>query len=166
MFLEKNVVHPTVEFLKKEYAVTWEGMGKILSDRMKTLGQKINLSPANVRNFSTSRSSAWWFWPQISDLVLNFWNEERSKASTPQELMNVDLKFSGLFSEDLKNVYSLWHMMLTVDEERRKECVILRTSVALTNSTLSSHEAFFGCEFPRIDAVEEYVRTYLLAPEE
>lgn len=155
MFIQKDEVHPTVQFVKDEYGVTWKEMGVILSDKMFTLGYELSLSPANVRNFATSRSSAWWFWPRISEIVVGIWEIDRKASANEDDVREVDLKYSGLFSEDLKAVYSLWH---TIKKESQKyngkECSLLPSILTLTNSVVNEHQSFFGIEFPLIEGLD------------
>ncbi len=150
MFIQKEEVHPTVQFVKDEYKVTWKDLGKILSDRMSTLGYEVNLSAANVRNFATGRSAAWWFWSRISEIVIGIWSGERERASTPLELRNIDLKFSALFSEDLKSTYGFWYEVKEMSQEERDNCKAIAHGLALANSILNENEAFFGTEFPKL----------------
>ncbi|WP_127471941.1 hypothetical protein [Thiomicrorhabdus aquaedulcis] len=150
MFTQKDTIHPTVQYIRDAHNLTWKGLGKVLDDKMAEFGYSISLSPANVRNFATSRSNAWWFWPRISEMVIKDWDEKRDKAESPDELKNIDLNFSELFSEDLKVIYGLWHIALTVSEEKREECKIFAGCMALSNSIINSHEIFFGCKFPGI----------------
>ena len=156
MFIQKDEVHPTVQFIKEEYDITWKEMGAILSDKMRTLGYSVTLSPANVRNFATSRSSAWWFWPRISEIVVGMWKVDREKALTEEGLKEIDLKYSELFSEDLKAVYSMWHLIKQESKKHNSNnCSLLPPIFVLTNSVVSDHEAFFGIEFPLIKELTE-----------
>jgi hypothetical protein len=150
MFIQKEEVHPTVQFIKNEYKVTWKEIGKILSDKMSTLGYEVHLSAANVRNFATGRSAAWWFWARISEIVMGIWNSERETASTPAELRNIDLKFSALFSEDLKSTYGFWYEVKKMSKEERNNCKAIEHGLALSNSIFNENEAFFGADFPKI----------------
>ncbi|GAB6071588.1 hypothetical protein JCM30760_26860 [Thiomicrorhabdus hydrogeniphila] len=165
MFIEKGVVHPTVEFIREKYDITWKELGSILQDRMATMGYELKLSPSNVRNFATSQSVAWWFWPRISEIVLGFWEQERQQSTTIEEKTNADLEFSGLFSEDLRAVYALWYAILEDDSFDRINSKTIRPCIVITNALLRDCEAFFGCEFPRIQEFEEFNKSCLLVSE-
>lgn len=158
MFIEKNdAVHPTVQFLKDTYDVTWGELGKILSQRMGTLGYETAPSAANIRNFATSRSSAWWFWPCISELVIGFWEMELEESTGEQESRQADLKYSYLFSSDLQAVYSFWHSVQDLPTKERESCSIVHTGQVLANSVLNDHERFFKVKFPNITGNREII---------
>lgn len=148
IFLEKDVVHPTVQFVKDEYQITWKELGDILVGKMSSLGYEINLSPANVRNFATSRSSAWWFWGCISDIVVGMWRLKRQEAKSYAERKNIDLEFSELFSDNLQAAYAFLYAVQEEDEPNSK---IAAPAKVMSNSIVNEHEEFFSISFPTLD---------------
>lgn len=109
----KDAVHPLVEYLRKEeLEMTWQDFGSYLSNELSKKGHDINISPGNARNFACFRSTTWWFWSLISELVVSSWVEKRTSAQSIEEFTSIDIFYSSLFSESFAEVYRLWHSLL------------------------------------------------------
>jgi hypothetical protein len=148
-FVEKEVVHPTVEFLRDSYKVTWKELGEMLSEKMLDKGYEVNLTPANVRNFASGRSAAWWFWPEISKMIFKLWQDERERYKG-QDLEQTDLNFAKLFSEDLMQVYGLWYALKKEGSHNASYRKINAIALSLANIVMNEHEEFYGNSFPRV----------------
>lgn len=148
-FVEKEVVHPTVVFLRDSYKVTWKELGEMLSEKMGDMGYEVNLTPANVRNFASGRSRAWWFWPEISKMIFKLWQDERERYKG-QDLEQTDLTFAKLFSEDLMQVYGFWHALKKERSHNASYRKINAIALSLASIVMNEHEEFYGNYFPRV----------------
>lgn len=154
---QKDKVHPAVQFIRTEYKLTWKSLGALLSDRMQVLGYEASLSPANVRNFATGRSSAWWFWARISEIITGAWVTERGEAQTPLEIKKIDLKYSALFSEDLAIAYAFWHEAREMSQENTEGAKAIEYGLLMAASITNSVATKFDATFPKV-AIKPHFR--------
>ncbi|KDN94643.1 hypothetical protein [Hydrogenovibrio marinus] len=156
---DRNDVHPLVSHIKNTLGLTWKQLGAILKERMQKQNFEISLSVSNVRNFSTNRSSAWWFWPEIGEMVIEMWYHERNSQEVkqdPKKKMTVDLHYAELFSPELMQIYGYWYNINDVDENYIQKHLnlmnALNCSEAIMNSLINDLETFFEVSFPEVIA--------------
>lgn len=148
---KKDSVHPLVKMIKDEYQFTWKEFAEYLKERVnKDLQQVQNLSPANVRNFATDKSTAWWFWGQIGSIAKEMWLESRLKAKDDNELEQVDLYFSEMFSGDLMMVYAYYHSRKRNPANESSYLEALSIADTLANVVRSEVEQKFNIELPEV----------------
>jgi hypothetical protein len=150
-FINKDTVHPTVQYLRDEFNLTWRQLGEKLSERLHGYGFDITPSVSNVRNYATGRSGAWWFWGQISDMVIEVWQQNRNESTSDDERRQVDLTFASLFSDELMHVYEFFYAVKSFEDECPRNHPVITSGMANANFILHENERVFDVRnFPDV----------------
>lgn len=156
-FEDKNAVHPLVVFLRESEGYSWQSLADHFSESLGEKGIMLKVSRSNVRNYATGRTNAWWFWPEVSLMIVTKWASDREKGIELKERRECDLFFSGLFSEDLKQVYSyryaaskLKRLCVSETNEACKTSINQTLAIAetLATSVVNQTENIYSVSFP------------------
>ena len=151
LYHEKGIVHPLVQFIREEYSYSWKELGEYLYQRQ--LAKENNyinpISASFCRRLAVNQSKASWFFPEIASIGIGFWEDERLNAKSDDDIKQIDLKYSAMFSLDLLGVYLFLYA--------KKECLsekcpdIASSGSVLANIILNEFESYFEVTFPNIN---------------
>lgn len=153
--LENNTIHPLALHIKEKNNLTWKGFAELLTEVLSSNFTSIKVLPSNVRNYSTGANTTWWFWLEISKIVIGYWEEERVKLETSEEKMICDFKYSELFHCDLRQVFGLLHALRRKKDSKKDLCVeIINPAITLANIVISDIEYLFDTAIPTFELLE------------
>jgi hypothetical protein len=153
MFNDDKSVHRLVQFIKDQNKLTWKAFAELLVERMADRNPSLHLSPANVRNFATGNSSAWWFWGEIGEIGLEMWLQARGDCDG-HDCKQIDLFYSQLFADDLMQVYGYLYNRKALTKDTLELIPSLKNVIAnadaLMNSIINHWERFYSISLPSV----------------
>lgn len=151
--MTNDTPHPLAAHIKESRKLTWEGLGQLLLTRIDNKdGSLPNLTPANVRNFSTGRSNTNWFWPAVASIILEEWESKRSKVSERTQVLSIDKFYAGLFSRGLVSIYNSIYRYQT--EPSTQLIAQLYDLLALIQEVINPLQDKYQISFPEIEYEE------------